>query len=698
MKTNPTSEKAFFKLQLTSSLGFTLLLSVVLTLYFLISQWHSYQSRIETYKQNYIASQEELLYDVLEQEYQYITTLIKTEKFDTLQQSLVLKRLNKARLGPKKTGYFFVLKLNNINGGADFARHLLLPLDPSQIDQPMDSLVRDEMGNPYRQDYLAQLKKSGIAKVHYWYQKPNELKSYPKVSMLRWIKPVDWIIGAGIYSDELEEAIQKEEQKLKSEFIVHSVVSIVITALILFIATGVTFLLQSRLKKGFKDLKSELCAAEIQLKELNDNLAVQVNRKTLELQNLYQKDAATQLFNRSKLLADIEDYTTRDNQQATSFVLLNIDSFREMNELFGNPTGDLLLKALSLKLKSLFDDGDKIYRVSGDEFLVWLNQPIDDLTHQLPQLHHQLTEQIEIAELENIYFNLTIVAVYKAKSPLSELEMTMRWAKQKGLNWLVYDSKYNQRQNYLKNLNTTELIKQAIIHDKVIPVFQPIYNIRTGKIEKYECLIRIQENNQLLSPSEFLSIAQKSKLYPDLMQRMLEKSFAKFEHLPYEFSINLSYQDIEGTQIPKTIERLLTPEIAPRVIFEILETEGIENYAIVSEFIGKMKALGCRIAIDDYGSGYSNLEYLLKLQIDFLKIDGTLIENLPNEHSLAIIKSIVFFAQQLNISTIAEFVSDHTLFDIVSELGVDFAQGYYIGQPAPELNENIFPKLSENQV
>ncbi|MDX1352338.1 MAG: sensor domain-containing phosphodiesterase [Thiomicrorhabdus sp.] len=697
MKPINNSDEAFFKKQLTSSLGFALLLAIILVLYFQTNQWYALQNQTENYKQNYIHAQESALNDIVEQEYQHINALIAAGKFDEQRQAEFLQRLNKVRLGPNKTGYYFVLKLNDINGGQDFARHLILPPDASQIDQPMNSSKPDEMGNLYRQDYLQQLKETGKAKVQYWYQKSDSLESFPKVSVLRWIKPVNWIIGVGTYSDELEALIQLEKQQAQQNLMRQNITSIMVTLLILLLATLVNFKIQNQLKKRFGRLKKELLAKGTELKKLNDSLSDQVQLKTFELENLYHKDTVTQLFNRTKLLNDIEQSASND-EHPTTFLLLNIDRFKEVNELFGNTTGDLLLNAISLKLTSLFSENDKIYRTGADEFLVWLNQPMSDSNRQLPLLHHQLTQQIETSDLHSIHFNITIVAVCESRSPLNELEMTMRRAKQKGLSWLVYDSKYNQRDNYLKNLKVTEVIQQAILNDNVTPVFQPIYNIKLRKIEKFECLIRIKQNDKLLSPAEFLTVAKKSKLYPVLMQRMIEKSFAKFANSPYKFTINISYQDIEDEQIPKTIDRLLTPEIAKRVIFEILETEGIENYSIVSEFITKMKAQGCRIAVDDYGSGYSNLDYLLKLQIDFLKIDGSLVENLPHEHAIAVIKSIVFFANQLNILTVAEFVSNQTLFCIVSELGVDLAQGYYIGRPEVELAQYKVAKQAAQTV
>ena len=673
-------EKSFFRLQLISSLGFGLLLAIALSIYFLFSHWNTYQKQFEFYKKSYINNQIAALHDAVNQEFSYINELIENGEF-TNQQQQILKRLQNIRLGPEKTGYFFVLKVNNIKGGDNFAHHLLLPINPDEVGLPMDSDIKDKQGNAYREIYLQQLRDNGIAELTYWYKKPGENTENPKISVLRWIDSIDWIIGAGIYTEELSKTVQHQKQALQNNFYRDMINSSFMTLLILLVASLAQLFLQKKIRQLFHTLKLELNQSQTELEALNNSLAQQVEDKTIELENRYNRDTITNLFNRKKLLDDLQAFQQDPKTPPTSFILINIDNFKELNELFGDPTGDLILKVISVKLNELCGFAKNIYRVGGDEFLIWLQQTESGLEKKLACLHHELRANANISALKNIYFNLTLSAVGVSKTPISELEMSMRIAKRKSLNWLVYQASHNQRSHYLENLNITEMIRTAIEQDRVIPVFQPIFNLQSGEIEKYECLIRIENDGKLISPAEFLHIAERSKLYPQLMEAMLKKSFAQFKDSNYEFSINLSYHDIEGNEIPKILAKLLTPEIGRRVIFEILETEGINNYELVSKFIEKLKSYGCKIAIDDYGSGYSNLEYLLKLQIDILKIDGSLIENLPDKNSTAIVKSIVLFAEQLGIDTVAEFVSSEKLYHQVKGLGVNYAQGFYLGKP-----------------
>jgi c-di-GMP phosphodiesterase len=128
--------------------------------------------------------------------------------------------------------------------------------------------------------------------------------------------------------------------------------------------------------------------------------------------------------------------------------------------------------------------------------------------------------------------------------------------------------------------------------------------------------------------------------------------------------------------------KLINKSISSRVIFEIVESEGIDNFEEVSLFINEMKSFGCKIAIDDFGTGYSNFEYLMKLNVDYIKIDGSFIKNIDTcKQSLIITELILTFAKKQNIKTIAEFVHSKNVLDKISQLGIDYSQGYYLGEP-----------------
>jgi c-di-GMP phosphodiesterase len=184
-----------------------------------------------------------------------------------------------------------------------------------------------------------------------------------------------------------------------------------------------------------------------------------------------------------------------------------------------------------------------------------------------------------------------------------------------------------------------------------------------------------------------LDAAKRSKLYPKITIAMLEKSFAAFSNSEYGFSVNLSNEDIENSEITDYLLLLFEkfPNLCKRaqVAIEILETEGIVNYPKVYDFTHRLKELyGCKLAIDDFGAGYSNFTHILQLKVDYLKIDSSLIKEIDtSKEAQAIVRTVVAFSKELGISTIAEFVHSKEVHDKVKELGVDYAQGYYIGKP-----------------
>ena len=166
---------------------------------------------------------------------------------------------------------------------------------------------------------------------------------------------------------------------------------------------------------------------------------------------------------------------------------------------------------------------------------------------------------------------------------------------------------------------------------------------------------------------------------------MLEKTFDAFGGRTEEFSVNITMEDILNRSINETIIRLLDryPDIGYRVVFEIVESESIDgSYNDVLAFVEKIKERGCKIAIDDFGSGYSNFEYLIRIQADFIKIDGSLIKDInTKKEAYTVVSVIVSFAKQMGIRTIAEFVEDETTLATLKDLGIDYSQGYYFSKP-----------------
>ena len=233
-------------------------------------------------------------------------------------------------------------------------------------------------------------------------------------------------------------------------------------------------------------------------------------------------------------------------------------------------------------------------------------------------------------------------------------------------------------------------MRKAVQESRILPYFQPIVNNRTNKIEKYECLARlIDENQKIVSPVIFIPIAKNIKVYNDITKIIIEKSFDTFENNNFEFNINLSSEDMINSKIFHfIIEKLKTSKAANRVTFELLESEVVKDFKKIEHFINEVKRYGAKIAIDDFGSGFSNFSYLLKMKTDYIKIDGSLIKNIDvDKQSLLVVETIVDFAKKLDVKTVAEYVHSSVVMDKVQELKIDYSQGFYIDEPTPHIEK-----------
>ena len=196
----------------------------------------------------------------------------------------------------------------------------------------------------------------------------------------------------------------------------------------------------------------------------------------------------------------------------------------------------------------------------------------------------------------------------------------------------------------------------------------------------------IDEQGRVVSPGQFLFIAKNSKYYPDITRTAMRQAMELFAHRVEEFSINLSALDIENKSMRLFLLDSLkeAPETASRLTFEIVEQEGVKHIDVLKEFVREVKQYGVNIAIDDFGSGYSNFRTLLDIDVDFLKIDGSLIRNIHTDvSSRNVVETVKTFADKTGIGIIAEYVENEAIFRCLKKMGIQFAQGYYIGKPQP---------------
>lgn len=407
--------------------------------------------------------------------------------------------------------------------------------------------------------------------------------------------------------------------------------------------------------------------------------------KTHQLENNLREDFLTKEGNRFKLIEDI------NKSEKPFLALLNINQFGEINDLYGHKFGDEILKVLSKIIKMLLKEDYFVYRLYSDEFAILANNKSkNEFIKEIKFICDEISSYPIKIRNKEIYIQLSQGISFENKEDLiNTADMVKRYSK-KNKNIYVYDKNLEIEKIYEKSILWTSKLKKALENDRIIPYYQPIFNLKTNKIEKYEALVRLKdENGDIISPFYFLDIAKKSKQYIRLTRRIIKKSFEYFKDKDFEFSINLTIEDIKNKNLSSFIlEKLQELNIASKVVFELVESEGIDNFEEVNEFIDKVKELGCKIAIDDFGSGYSNFEYLIKLNADYIKIDGSLIKDiLINKNNQEIVITIIDFAKRQGFKTIAEFVSSKEIFEKVMELGIDYAQGYYISEPKANIME-----------
>ena len=410
-----------------------------------------------------------------------------------------------------------------------------------------------------------------------------------------------------------------------------------------------------------------------------------LRRSKEKLLKLHRLDKLTGLENRESFLVD------RKLNSKSYVILLNIIDFKTINKTLGFENADLFLCVISEKLVKTVNKNanTKLYRLYGDEYAFFYdNENIDDIcevikndfednTINFKENNFHLGLNIAYSNIEPRFFTATI-ALQECKKSLNK-------------NIIPYDEvKYNKVEKE-ETLNMLKVLKNAILEDNIVPVYHSIIDNKTYKVSKYETLARIkQENGKLLSPYFFIELSKKFKLYPNITKTIIEKAFNDFKDINYGFSINFSYIDIDNEEILEYFYTKLeeNKETAKRLTIEILETENIGSYSELLVFRNKIKEYGCSLAIDDFGSGYSNWVDILNLQPDYIKIDGSLIQNLlKNQGNINLVKTIVNFAKDNDFKTVAEFVSNEELSILVTELGIDYSQGFFYAEP--ELIENI---------
>lgn len=394
-------------------------------------------------------------------------------------------------------------------------------------------------------------------------------------------------------------------------------------------------------------------------------------------------DQLTGLPNRQSLL---EDLTT---VESGSLAILNINDFKLVNEYYGFAVGDQLLRDMALLLSEVAKQHDlNLYRLSGDEFAIFCKDDVLDIGFDTFCDYIVARVSEKVITVIGIEFALAVTIGASSgcsKDLLLHADIALHSAKEQHLSVQLYDIYSPLKRQIDNNITWLKRIREGI-HEERIEVFaQPILDVNSSEINRYECLMRLREGEDYISPYLFLQAAKHGRLYGDLTRIVFSRACEFFAERNDVFSINITASDILNPNTSNYIIRTIKHYgVGSRLVFELVESEGIEDSELIIQFFDQVKAMGCRLAIDDFGTGYSNFEYLLKLDIDYIKIDGSLIRYIDKDDNARIVaETVVDFARRLNVQTVAEFVHNREVEQCARDIGVDFLQGFLLGEPVP---------------
>jgi diguanylate cyclase (GGDEF)-like protein/PAS domain S-box-containing protein len=420
---------------------------------------------------------------------------------------------------------------------------------------------------------------------------------------------------------------------------------------------------------------------------------------------LANHDPLTELYNRRFFQSAFDDLLLRANRYHHNLALLffDLDQFKYVNDTSGHQAGDAMLRVVAERLTHLIRSSDLLARLGGDEFAVAI--PETDVKGAL-QVAEKILENLRQVSLptkgrsHRVSASIGIVLYpdhgSNTQDLMSNADLAMYQAKENGRDrWHLFALDDQMREQMSERLNWKEKIERALVDSAFQLYYQPILEIRTGLISHYEVLIRMREQDGSLGmPSHFIPIAERTGQIHSIDRFVLRETISHIAHLTrttgqeINLAINLSGRVVDDPELLPLLKQLLNLSgVKPQnLVFELTETATLADMASAEQLMHELRDLGCRFAMDDFGVGFSSFYYLRELPLDIVKIDGSFIRQLPTSPEDRIfVKALTELASGLHKLTVAEFVEDAETLEMVRQIGVDYAQGHYIGKPQPHI-------------
>ena len=435
-----------------------------------------------------------------------------------------------------------------------------------------------------------------------------------------------------------------------------------------------------------------------------------LGERDARLLRLANHDVLTGLFNRRRLVEElkkeIDNVTVNDFSSALLFI--DLDQFKYVNDTCGHPAGDRLIRKVADQLKRSVGNSGIVARFGGDEFAILASGIDKRATKDLAET--VLEDMRHLAHIENknvfhVHCSIGIAMISSDKFDHDELfaqaDIACREAKANGRNRLqFYSMSEREAERMVADVGWVSKLRDALDNDLFALRYQPIVHIATGQVTHHEVLLRMMsDNGRTIAPDAFLPAAVRFGLMAEIDSWMVEnalKAMAQYrlDRPDLRFSINLSANAFETKDLTEFVQLHLEKNGIPpeSVIFEITESLAVRHLSFVERQIASLRELGCELALDDFGTGYSSFSYLQRLPVDYIKIDGVFIKDLAdNPVDQKMVRLIGEIGQEAGMKVIAEYVQSGETLALLGQLGIDLAQGYYIGRPVSAPSRKTMP-------
>lgn len=425
-----------------------------------------------------------------------------------------------------------------------------------------------------------------------------------------------------------------------------------------------------------------------------------IYKYTRDLEYYATRDPLTDLFNQRVFweLSSYEIGRAQRNGYSFGLLLIDLDNFKLVNDNHGHTVGDTYLQRFARQVQGALRDGDILVRYGGDEFVAVLPEATQESVVVVAQRVRSAVEQLEVITPEGVRLRGTAsigLAVYpdhadSTKDLLMFADNMMYRAKAAGKDQVAVPTPDDVVEIFRDISQKSLMVVEAIENQRVVPYFQPILDVATRQVVAYEVLSRIDLKGEMIRADEFVEIAEKIGVIHRLDMLVLERALTSLSAQGHdgEIFVNLSPRALVFSEFARDLRHIIAASgVAPdRIVFEITERDTVKNLALLERFLIDLKADGFKLAIDDFGSGFSSFHYLRRFPIDYLKIEGDFIANmLVNNKDRTFVTSIRSLAREMGIAVVAEYVESPEVLRELERMEIHRAQGYYIGRPAPAI-------------